>query len=142
MNNDPMRDNLYWMLLQVAFRSKHGLMKLAEKYDLTVVQLHSLGVMNPNEGMPMNMLSNLLLCDASNVTGIVDRLLTQGYIKREENPKDRRVKMITLTAGGEALRNTLLAEIADCELPELSRLTQAQRAEFKAMLNVILRPEA
>ena len=142
MNNDPMRDNLYWMLLQVAFRSKHGLMKLAEKYDLTVVQLHSLGVMNPNEGMPMNMLSNLLLCDASNVTGIVDRLLTQGYIKREENPKDRRVKMITLTAEGEALRNTLLAEIADYELPELSRLTQAQRAEFKAMLGVILQPEA
>jgi DNA-binding MarR family transcriptional regulator len=72
MNDDPLRNNLYWMLLQVAFRSKHGLMKLAEKHDLTVVQLHSLGVMNPGEPIPMNMLSNLLLCDASNVTGIVD----------------------------------------------------------------------
>jgi DNA-binding MarR family transcriptional regulator len=140
MNNDPMRDNLYWMLLQVAFRSKHGLMKLAEKYDLTVVQLHSLGVMNPGEGIPMNTLSNLLLCDASNVTGIVDRLLTQGYIKREENPKDRRVKVITLTPEGVALRKTLLEEIAQYELPELSRLTHAQRSELKAMLGIILQP--
>jgi DNA-binding MarR family transcriptional regulator len=138
MNNDPMHDNLYWMLLQVAFRSKHGLMRLAEKYDLTVVQLHSLGVMNPGEGIPMNTLSNLLLCDASNVTGIVDRLLVQGYIKREESPKDRRVKMITLTAEGESLRAVLLTEISQYELPEFSRLTQAQRAELKAMLGVIL----
>jgi DNA-binding MarR family transcriptional regulator len=140
MTNDPLRDNLYWMLLQVAFRSKHGLMKLAEKYDLTVVQLHSLGVMNPGEGIPMNTLSNLLLCDASNVTGIVDRLLTQGYIKREESPKDRRVKMISLTPEGEILRKALLEEIAHYEIPELSRLTQAQRAELKAMLGVILQP--
>jgi DNA-binding MarR family transcriptional regulator len=140
MNDDPLRDNLYWMVLQVAFRSKHGLMKLAEKHELTVVQLHSLGVMNPGEGIPMNALSSLLLCDASNVTGIVDRLLVQGYIKREENPKDRRVKMITLTSEGEALRESLLTAISQYELPELSRLTQAQRAELKAMLGVILEP--
>ena len=138
MNNDPMHDNLYWMLLQVAFRSKHGLMRLAEKYDLTVVQLHSLGVMNPGEGIPMNTLSNLLLCDASNVTGIVDRLLVQGYIKREESSKDRRVKMITLTAEGESLRAALLTEISQYEVPEFRRLTQAQGAELKAMLGVIL----
>lgn len=140
MNEDPLRDNLYWMLIQVAFRSKHGLMKLAEKYDLTVVQLHSLGILNPGESVPMNTLSCMLLCDASNVTGIVDRLLTQGYIKREENPKDRRVKMITLTPEGESLRSVLLEEIAHYELPEISRLTGAQRAELKAMLGVILQP--
>ena len=140
MNGDSLHDNLYWMLLQVAFRSKHGLMKLAERYDLTVVQLHSLGVMNPGEGIPMNTLSCMLLCDASNVTGIVDRLLTQGYIKREENPKDRRVKMISLTPEGEALRKTLLEEISRYELPELSRLTGAQRSELKAMLGIILQP--
>jgi DNA-binding MarR family transcriptional regulator len=143
MNADPMRDNLYWMLLQVAFRSKHGLMKLAEKYDLTVVQLHSLGVMNPGEAIPMNTLSCMLLCDASNVTGIVDRLLTQGYIKREENPKDRRVKMITLTPEGESLRSVLLDEIAHYELPEINRLTAAQRADLKTILGIVLQtPEA
>jgi len=140
MNEDPLRDNLYWMLLQVAFRSKHGLMKLAEKYDLTVVQLHSLGILNPGESVPMNTLSCMLLCDASNVTGIVDRLLTQGCIKREENPKDRRVKMISLTPEGESLRSVLLEEIAHYELPEISRLTDVQRADLKAMLGVILQP--
>lgn len=140
MTTNPLNDNVYWMLLQVAFRSKHGLMRLAEKYDLTVVQLHSLGVLNPGEPIPMNALSCILLCDASNVTGIVDRLLHQGYIKREENPSDRRVKMITLTAAGEKLRKTLLAEIADYELPELERLSDAQRRDLKSILQLILEP--
>ncbi|HSW90578.1 MAG TPA: MarR family transcriptional regulator [Candidatus Saccharimonadales bacterium] len=138
MNDILTRDNLYWMLIQVAFRSKHGLMKLAEKYDLTGVQLYSLGAMNPHEAIPMNELSFILLCDASNVTGIVDRLLTQGYIKREENPTDRRVKLITLTPEGEKLRAALLEEASRYELPEMKRLTNNQRNELKSMLSLIL----
>jgi|EndMetStandDraft_3_1072993.scaffolds.fasta_scaffold13362_3 DNA-binding MarR family transcriptional regulator len=140
MNDVLTHDNLYWMLIQVAFRSKHGLMKLAEKYDLTVVQLHSLGAMNPGEAIPMNELSCILLCDASNVTGIVDRLLAQGYIRREENPADRRVKLITLTPEGEKLRTTLLEEVSQYELPEMKRLTSEQRRELKLMLSLILQP--
>ena len=140
MNDAILHDNLYWMLIQVAFRSKHGLMKLAEKYDLTVVQLHSLGAMNPGVPLPMNELSCILLCDASNVTGIVDRLLSQGHVKREENPADRRVKLITLTPAGEKLRATLLEEVSHYEMPEIKRLTSAQRDELKSMLSLILQP--
>ena len=140
MNDTAQHNNLYWMLIQIAFRSKHGLMKLAEKYDLTVVQLHSLGAMNPGLAIPMNELSYILLCDASNVTGICDRLLTQGYIKREENPADRRVKLITLTPEGEKLRAILFEEISQYELPEMKRLTDAQRDELKSMLSLILQP--
>lgn len=140
MNDAVLHDNLYWMLIQVAFRSKHGLMKLAEKYDLTVVQLHSLGAMNPGAAIPMNELSCILLCDASNVTGIVDRLLSQGYIKREENPADRRVKLITLTTEGEKLRATLLEEVSHYEMPEIKRLSAAQRDELKSTLSLILQP--
>lgn len=140
MNDKILHDNLYWMLIQVAFRSKHGLMKLAEKYDLTVVQLHSLGAMNPGVAIPMNELSCILLCDASNVTGIVDRLLSQGYIKREENPADRRVKLITLTSTGEKLRATLLEEVSQYEMPEIARLSADQRDALKSMLSLILQP--
>jgi len=138
MNDMLTQDNLYWMLIQVAFRSKHDLMKLAEKYDLTGVQLYSLGAMNPHEPIPMNELSCILLCDASNVTGIVDRLLAQGYIKREENPTDRRVKLITLTSEGEKIRAALLEEASRYELPEMKRLTNNQRDELKSMLSLIL----
>jgi len=137
-NTDAERDNLNWMLLQVAFRAKHRMMRLAEKYDITVVQLHSLGVLNPGEQIPMNALCGTLLCDPSNVTGIVDRLLSLGYIQREENPKDRRVKMIALTPEGEKLRAALLKEMAEYESPSLQRLTSEQKSQLKTILGILL----
>jgi len=140
MKEDTSSEYVYWMLLQVAFRAKHGLMKLAEKHNLTVVQLHALGAMNPGESIPMNALSCILLCDASNITGIVDRLLAGGYIARVEKPEDRRVKMITLTKSGEALRTQLFNEMPGYELPEFQRLSAQQHAELKKILLIILQP--
>lgn len=138
MNEGIRSENLYWMLLQVAFRAKHGLMKLAEDHDLTVMQLYTLCSMTPREPIPMNTISCMLFCDASNVTGIVDRLLSQGYIAREEKPEDRRVKMITLTLKGEKLRKDILNELAQYELPEFQQLSLAQNAELKSILSQIL----
>lgn len=140
MNNAGASENLYWMLLQVAFRAKHGLMRLAEEHDLTVVQLHTLCIMNPKEAVPMSTISCALLCDASNVTGIVDRLLAQDYIKREEKPEDRRVKMITLTPSGEALRYQILGAMSEYELPEFKRLNSEQSTQLKSLLKLILQP--
>lgn len=135
-----MSENIYWMLLQIAFRSKHGLMKLADKHELTVVQLHILGIMRPGKSMPMNKISCFLLCDASNITSTVDRLLARGYIIREEKPEDRRVKMLTLTEKGEVLRHRLFNDMSAYELPEFGRLTSEQRGQLQSMLSVILAP--
>ncbi|HMI09532.1 MAG TPA: MarR family transcriptional regulator [Candidatus Saccharimonadales bacterium] len=140
MKENKESENLYWMLLQVAFRAKHGLMKLAETHDLTVMQLYTLCSMTPREPIPMNTISCMLFCDASNVTGIVDRLLSQGYIAREEKPEDRRVKMISLTLKGEKLRKELLEALVQYELPEFKQLTITQNVELKSLLSLILQP--
>ncbi|HSW77826.1 MAG TPA: MarR family transcriptional regulator [Candidatus Chromulinivoraceae bacterium] len=140
MNDARNSDNLYWLLLRVAFQAKQGLIRLADTYGLTVAQLHSLAILDPGAGVPMNRLSSTLLCDASNVTGIVDRLLSAGYIVREENPEDRRVKMIALTKEGEKLRNRFFHELNDYQLPSFSELTPTQRDNLKETLLVILRP--
>ena len=42
--------------------------------------------------LPMRGLAALLVCDASNVTGIVDRLEARGLVRREADTADRRVK--------------------------------------------------
>ena len=48
----------------------------------------------------MSSIAEALACDASNVTGIVDRLESRGLIARATGADDRRVKTITLTAHG------------------------------------------
>jgi DNA-binding MarR family transcriptional regulator len=140
MKNADLNENVYWMLVQVAMRAKHGLMRLAEANDLTMMQMYTLGIMEPSEPIPMNAISCFLACDASNVTGIVDRLLAGNYIQRHENPSDRRVKMISLTKSGEALREKLLVDMETYELPEFKRLSAGQKAQLLDILPILLQP--
>lgn len=133
-------ENPYWMLLQVAFKAKHGLTKLAEEHGLTVVQFYTICTMNPKVAIPMNTISGVLLCDASNVTGIVDRLLMQGYIIRQEKPEDRRVKMITLTSRGEELRYQILGELSEFEIPAFQILSNDQLRQLSSLLAIVLQP--
>ncbi|MER5965856.1 MarR family transcriptional regulator [Streptomyces sp. NPDC002057] len=50
--------------------------------------------------LPMRALATLLVCDASNVTGIVDRLEARSLVRREPSPADRRVKNVAATDEG------------------------------------------
>ena len=51
----------------------------------------------------MSGLAELLFCDASNVTGIADRLEARGLIERRSAGGDRRVKVLALTSAGEVV---------------------------------------
>jgi DNA-binding MarR family transcriptional regulator len=52
------------------------------------------------EGMTPKELTRELLVTAGNVTGIVERLVQQGLVSREEVPQDRRTVRIKLTLEG------------------------------------------
>ncbi len=54
--------------------------------------------------LPMRDLAQRLCCDASNVTGIVDRLEARGLVERRPALDDRRVKHLVLTDEGHSVR--------------------------------------
>ena len=134
MSNVMLQNNLYWQLLRVAINAKHGLMTIAEKHKLSVMQMYTLCLLDDNNAIPMNSLSSMLSCDASNVTGIVDRLFNQKYIKREENPHDRRTKMIALTPKGAKLCEKLAGEINFFQPATLQDLDAKQKQQLLHLL--------
>ena len=138
MTEQKMQDNLYWNLLQVSVRAKHSLIQLAEAHDLTIMQLYTLCSMEDDKPAPMNSISCVLGCDASNVTGIIDRLFKQDYIVRQENPQDRRVKMIALTAKGVALKQKMLGEIQRHESAALAKLSASQKNQLQELIAIAL----
>jgi DNA-binding MarR family transcriptional regulator len=71
---------------------------------LTFAQAHALRLLDPERPLAMNALASLLVCDASNVTGIADRLEARGLVERKSVGDDRRVKTLVLTAAGVELR--------------------------------------
>src|SRR5437870_3303553 len=70
-----------WRLLFELFRAQRPrIVAIAAEFDLTLMQANVLHLLD--EPLPMSTLAERLSCDASNVTGIVDRLEARGLIER------------------------------------------------------------
>jgi DNA-binding MarR family transcriptional regulator len=116
---------LLWHLMQA---NKPRFMALAQELGLSPMQLHALRLIEPGVEVPMSSLAGRLFCDASNVTGIVDRLEARGLIERRPAKHDRRVKLLVLTAAGNRLRSIAQRQIMQPP-PEIAALPlEHQRA--------------
>jgi DNA-binding MarR family transcriptional regulator len=91
------------LLVEVLHLQKRRFHAAAKEYGLSPQQAATLSYLTPDEGIPMSALAELLMCDASNVTGIVDKLEARGLAKRDQGA-DRRVKVLKLTSDGETMR--------------------------------------
>src|SRR5438477_7966889 len=98
-----------WQLLvRFFFAQRAHLPPLAAELQLSPAQCHVLHLIEPGRPLPMGQLAETLACDASNVTGLVDRLESRGLVRRRPAPQDRRVKVLELTPTGARLRTLLL----------------------------------
>jgi DNA-binding MarR family transcriptional regulator len=112
-----------WQLIvKFFFAQREHLPPGGEALDLSAVQCHVLHLLEPEEPLPMGRLAATLGCDASNVTGLVDRLETRGLVERRPSAGDRRVKVVRLTPAGSRLRAQLLRRMTggSCALSRLS----------------------
>jgi len=75
-------------------------------------------------------------CDPSNITGIVEQLVIEGFVERKEAVHDRRIKTVTLTTSGLELRDKFLELTTDTRLPNLDALTSKQAEDLIEMLEV------
>lgn len=80
----------------------HDCITAAQSLDLTHIQAKALALALERP-RTMRELAELLSCDASNATLIVDRLERRGLVERHTNPADRRAKHVTATPEGSAL---------------------------------------
>ncbi|MGH4034150.1 MarR family winged helix-turn-helix transcriptional regulator [Actinomycetota bacterium Odt1-20B] len=112
----------------------------AAHHGLTSMQAKVLAQLD--DPIPMRGLAALLVCDASNVTGIVDRLEARGLVHREADPTDRRVKNVVATdTGREVIRrvreemqktHTALDALDDTESATLYALLERLRPTMEA----------
>jgi DNA-binding MarR family transcriptional regulator len=109
---------------------------VARKLNLRPASLGALRTLD--EPRAMGEIARFLHCDSSNVTGIVDGLEERGLVRREPSPKDRRVKLIALTAEGRRARARLMKEVETppAWLVSLSAADQRALAEILGRANL------
>jgi DNA-binding MarR family transcriptional regulator len=130
------------LMFQIFTGSKPQRMRIAQEYGLSPMQLFALGALEHGHEVPMSTLAEMLACDASNETGIVDRLETRGLIERRAAARDRRVKLLALTEKGRRLQEEAIQRMLEPP-PEIAGLSRAdQRALRDALRRAVAQREA
>ena len=127
-----------WQLLvRFSFTQRATLPALAAELDLSPAQCHLLTLLEPDQPVAMGELAAALSCDASNVTGLVDRLESRGLLQRTPSAADRRVKVLKLTPLGARIR-TALVERMTSSPPTLGRLSEADQRALARILRRLM----
>lgn len=78
-------------------------------FELSMAQFRTLMVILVTGGAPSRGLAERLRIGASAVTPLVDKLVEQGFARREDDPADRRISWIRPTAEAQALYEKLVS---------------------------------
>lgn len=94
-------------MLDCAMSQVKQAMPALTEAGLTPGHMKILFCIEGDEARPMGSLATQFGCDASTMTWLVDRLEEHGFAERRSLPEDRRVKAVTLTKEGRALKSKL-----------------------------------
>jgi len=79
----------------------------AEASGLTRAQWHLIAVVARNPGVTQRTIAEALEVREITAGRLVDRLCEEGYLRRDENPSDRRAYSVYLTSAAQPLLNRL-----------------------------------
>jgi DNA-binding MarR family transcriptional regulator len=104
-------------LFTVVEHLREGFDRAAARADLSTGQAKALRHLAVAGPVAMRDLASRMRCDASNITGIVDRLEHRGLVVRRVGAGDRRVKSLFVTADGQRLAEQIWRDV--CEQAEV-----------------------
>lgn len=84
--------------------------------------------------LPVNTLGKKVLLTSGSMTAAVDRLMERGLVARTEDPRDRRVRVVALTAEGKRLIKPAFARHAEDLEQVVSVLSPQERVTLVELL--------
>jgi DNA-binding MarR family transcriptional regulator len=94
----------------------------------------------PDQTATQTELGRMLLVNRSNVTGLVDRMEQAGWVERLDDPADRRIKRIRITAAGRKLLDRVDAAYIRKVEQVMHPLTAREQAELCRLLEKVRAP--
>jgi DNA-binding MarR family transcriptional regulator len=109
--------------------------RLFRPHGITAAQYNVLSALAAaGDGMSQRELGDLLVVDRSNVTGLVDRMEKAGWVRRSDDPADRRVYRLILTPAGRRLWEKVCPAYGEIVAQVVSGLTAKQVRETVEVL--------
>ena len=103
-----------WLNMLKAVRHVESTLRenLRAGHDMTLPRFDVLAALHAAapKGMKMSELSDHLVVSNGNVTGVVDRLVKDGFVERRAAENDRRAFVVSITENGQAQMDQMMAE--------------------------------
>ena len=129
--------NFYLSLLEFLMTAKQHVIAIGDEFGLTALQAVTLLLVDEHHPRPMKSFCTLFHCDASNVTGIIDRLEKKELVSRRSDLNDRRIKVICLEPAGKKLRQTIINRLDDMNGFLFEPLNDTEKQQFVHIIETI-----
>jgi DNA-binding MarR family transcriptional regulator len=104
---------------------------------LTMPQFIVLDILHRRDESKMTDLANFMHVTTAAVTGVVDKLVKSGYVKRANDPKDRRIIRVSLTAKGDSVIEKILDHRKKIMMRIFSMISEDEREAYIRILEHI-----
>ncbi|MCW9033706.1 MAG: MarR family transcriptional regulator [Rhodospirillales bacterium] len=88
------------------------------------------------DGLTMGQLSRRLMVSNGNVTGVIDRFVSEGLVDRTPTPEDRRVLVVKLTPKGKKEFSHMVPEHSKWISDVMSGMSREELVKFYELLGV------
>jgi DNA-binding MarR family transcriptional regulator len=137
MEAEPVPSDVVDSLVAASFTVIARLSRVAAEHDLSLTQLRVLGILRDREPT-MAELADYLGLERSSVSGLVDRAVKRGLVRRDASADDGRAVRVNLTPAGRELASAGAREVGELLAPMTGQLSQAERHRLSALLGKLL----
>ena len=121
-------------LVRVSFTVMALLSQAAAAHDLSLTQLRVLAILRDHEPKMAELATHLGL-DRSSVSGLIDRAVARGLVRRETSSDDGRAIRVSLSPEGKRLARVLTHEIGELISPMTRGLGSADQNRLGVLLS-------
>ena len=102
----------------------------AAGFDLTPVQFAALDAIHAQPASDQARVAEMIALDRATIGGVIERLEQKGWVDRVVSERDRRARVLSLTAEGERILQALVPVVRGLQDEILASLGEADRARF------------
>jgi DNA-binding MarR family transcriptional regulator len=139
MEAEPVPSDVADSLVLASFTVIALLSRVAAEHDLSLTQLRVLAILRDREPT-MAELADYLGLERSSVSGLIDRAVKRGLVRRDASEDDGRAVRVSLTPDGRRLASAGAQEIGELLEPMTGHLSQAERNRLSLLLGKLLSP--
>lgn len=110
-------------------------------FDLTPVQFAALDAIYTHHGSDQAYIAEMIGYDKATIGGVINRLVTKGFVRRVVNAQDRRSRELTLTIKGNKVRLALLPIVQELQKEILKPLGKTDQEALIQLIRQVALPE-